>query len=351
MSGEETITPRPGQELPLERVEAYLRRHLAGLPAEPLQVRQFPAGASNLTYLLRAGAWEAVLRRPPPGPLPPRAHDMAREARLLERLHPVFPLAPQPYLICEDVEVLGAPFYVMERKHGVVLDQTFPPGAPVDGALRRRLSLNVVDTLAQIHQVDWRAAGLEGFSHPEGFLGRQVAGWIERYNRARTEDVPAAERLTAWLAAHVPESPPPTLIHNDFKLNNVVLSAGDLAEPAGVLDWEMSTVGDPLFDLAIFLSYWVQAGDPAEMQALLPTVTAQPGFLSREELMQRYAERTGRDVSAMPFYMTFAYFKLAGILQQIYARWKRAQAQDERFAGFGERVGYLIRYAEASQGI
>jgi aminoglycoside phosphotransferase (APT) family kinase protein len=350
MSGEETITPRPGQELPLERVEAYLRRHLAGLPAEPLQVRQFPAGASNLTYLLRAGAWEAVLRRPPPGPLPPRAHDMAREARLLERLHPVFPLAPQPYLICEDVEVLGAPFYVMERKHGVVLDQTFPPGVPVDGALCRRLSLSAVDTLAQIHQVDWRGAGLEELSHPEGFLGRQVAGWIERYNRARTEDVPAAERLTAWLAAHVPESPPATLIHNDFKLNNVVLSAGDLAKPAGVLDWEMSTVGDPLFDLAIFLCYWVQEGDPAEMQMLLPTATAQPGFLSRKALTERYAERTGRDVSAMPFYTTFAYFKLAGILQQIYARWKRAQVGDERFAGFGERVGYLIRYAEETQG-
>jgi aminoglycoside phosphotransferase (APT) family kinase protein len=349
MSGDGTIEPWPGQQLPLTRIERYLRGGLPDLPAAPLEARQYPAGASNLTYLLRAGSWEGVLRRPPPGPLPPRAHDMVREARLLERLHPAFPLAPRPFLVCEDVDVLGVPFYVMERKHGIVLDQTFPAGVEVDAALCRRLSLSTIDTLAQIHQIDWRSAGFEGFGHPEGFLGRQVAGWIERYNRARTEDVPGAERLTAWLVAHVPESPRPTLIHNDFKLNNIVVSAGDLAAPAGVLDWEMSTIGDPLFDLAIFLSYWVQAGDPAEMQTLLPTVTAQPGFLRREELTQRYAEITGSDLSAMSFYLTFAYFKLAGILQQIYSRWMRAQAQDERFAGFGQRVSFLIRHAQATQ--
>jgi aminoglycoside phosphotransferase (APT) family kinase protein len=348
---DETIEPRRGQELPRERVQAYLRQHLADLPEAPLEIRQFPAGASNLTYLLRLGEWEAVLRRPPPGPLPPRAHDMPREFRLLERLHPAFPLAPRPFLLCEDAEVLGAPFYVMERKRGIVLDQAFPPEVPVDAALCRRLSLNVVDTLAWIHDVDWQATGLGDLSHAQGFLDRQVHGWIERYGRARTEDVPTAERLTSWLAANVPESPAPTLIHNDFKLNNMVVSGADPAEPVGVLDWEMSTVGDPLFDLAISLCYWVETGDPAEMRRLLPTVTSQEGFLGRQELMERYAKRAGRDLSAMQFYLTFAYFKLAGILQQIYARWKRAQMQDERFAGFGERVRFLIWHAEATQGL
>lgn len=227
-----------------------------------------------------------------------------------------------------------------------MLDDAFPAGVAVDGALCRRISLRAVETLARIHAVDWRAAGLGEFGHPDGFLGRQVRGWIERYERARTEDVPAAGRLTAWLAAHVPESPAPALIHNDFKLNNMVFGGDDLAEVAGVLDWEMATVGDPLLDLAVFLSYWVEADDPLEMRGLLPTVTAQAGFPRREELMGWYGESTGRDLAVMPFYVTFAYFKLAGILQQIYARWKRGQTRDERFAGFGERVRFLIGYAE-----
>jgi len=347
----DTIEPRPGEELPRDRVEAYTRAHLPELPSGPLHIRQFPSGASNLTYLLQIDCWEAVLRRPPLGPLPPRAHDMPREARLLERLSPVFPPAPRPYLICEDIDILGVPFYVMERKHGVVLDRSFPQGTDPDGALCRRLSINTIDTLARIHAVDWQAAGLDGLGHPDGFLTRQVHGWIERYDRARTDDVPGAEPLTAWLAAHIPTSPPPTLIHNDFKLNNMVLRADDLAQPAGVLDWEMATAGDPLLDLAIFLGYWVHGDDPAAMRTLLPTVTAHPGFLTREALMQRYAEVTGRDLSAMPFYLTFAYFKLAGILQQIYVRWKSGQTHDERFAGFGERVRFLIEHAESTQGL
>jgi aminoglycoside phosphotransferase (APT) family kinase protein len=342
-----TIAPRPGEELPLERLEPYLRGQLGELPAAPLRVRQFPAGASNLTYLLRCEEWEAVLRRPPFGPLPPRAHDMVREARMLERINPVFSPAPRPYLVCEDLAVLGAPFYVMERKQGIVLDDAFPAGMMPDETLCRRLSLAAVETLARIHAVDWRPAGLGEFGHPEGFLGRQVRGWIERYERARTEDVPAAGRVTTWLMEHVPESPAPALIHNDFKLNNMVVSGDDLAEAVGVLDWEMATVGDPLLDLAIFLSYWVEGDDPAAMRTLLPTVTVHAGFLSREGLKAHYADITGRDLSAMPFYLRFAYFKLAGILQQIYARWKRGQTRDERFARFGEGVKFLIGYAEA----
>lgn len=341
----DTIAVRTGEELDTGAVERYLRTHVPDLPAGTVEVRQFPSGASNLTYLLRLGEWEAVLRRPPFGPLPPRAHDMAREAGLLAHIAPVFPLAPRPFVFCDDLAVLGAPFYVMERKRGVVLDRTFPPDVTPTPELCRRISETVVDTLVRIHAIDWRAAGLEAYGHPDGFLERQVKSWIERYFRAQTDDIPEVEPLTRWLASNVPPSAPPTLIHNDYKLNNMLLAHDDLARPVAVLDWEMTTIGDPLFDLAITLSYWISPTDPPEIQAAMPTVTSRPGFFTRDEFLRRYAERTGRDLGSMPFHMTFAYFKLAVIIQQIYVRWKRGQTHDPRFAGWNERTRGLIQVA------
>lgn len=346
----DTIRTREGEELDLALVEAYLREHLGDLPDGALEVRQFPSGASNLTYLLRIGDWEAVLRRPPFGPVPPKAHDMVREARILERLHPVFPLAPEPYAICENPEVIGAPFYVMERRRGVVLNDRFPDSVEPTPEPGRRISEGTVDTLVRLHAVDAEAAGLGDLGRPENFLERQVEGWIGRYGKARTDDIAEVEPLTRWLAAHVPDSPAPTIIHNDYKLNNLLLDPADLGRPTAVLDWEMTTIGDPLFDLGVSLSYWVEAGDPEELRAVLPTVTWQPGFLSRAEFMQRYAEQSGRDLSAMDWYLTFAYFKLAVILQQIYARWVNGQTQDPRFGGFGERVRQLIAHAHGRTG-
>ncbi|HVU67831.1 MAG TPA: phosphotransferase family protein [Ktedonobacteraceae bacterium] len=347
---DDTIAVRAGEELDWAAVEVYLRAHIPGIGSGALAVRQFPSGASNLTYLLRLGAWEGVLRRPPLGPVAPKAHDMRREAGLLERIHPVFPLAPRPYVFCGDLSVMGVPFYVMERRRGVVLNDAFPPATEGTPTLCRRLSEAVVDTLVGIHGVDWQAAGLADFGHPEGFLERQVKGWIERYARSRTDESPDVEALTRWLVAHVPASPAPALIHNDFKLNNMLMDAADLACPVAVLDWEMTTIGDPLFDLAISLSYWVQADDPADLRAILPTVTPLPGFLTRAEFMQRYAERSGRDLSSMQFYMAFAYFKLSVILQQIYVRWKRGQTQDPRFAVFGARIHVLVERASQMTG-
>ena len=341
----DTITVRTGEELDLPKIEQYLRGHIEGLGKGSLHVRQFPSGASNLTYLVQIGDWEGVLRRPPFGPVPPKAHDMEREAGLLQKISPVFPLAPMPYVFCNDLSILGVPFYVMERRKGVVLNNAFPPGLTPTGDLCRRISSTVVETLVQIHAVDWQAAGLSAFGHPEGFLARQVKGWIERYFRAQTDDIPGVEPLTRWLAEHVPQSPAPTLIHNDFKLNNMILDSNDLTRPVAVLDWEMATIGDPLFDLAVSLTYWVTSEDPEELQTVLPTVTMLPGFISREEFMEIYAQKSGRDLSSMHFYMTFAYFKLAVIIQQIYARWKKGQTQDERFAIFSSRVRYVIRYA------
>ncbi|HEX6709432.1 MAG TPA: phosphotransferase family protein [Rubrobacter sp.] len=341
----ETVNVRKGESFDLDVVERYLRARV-DVPDGEFEVSQFPSGASNLTYLLKVGNWEGVLRRPPFGPVPPKAHDMGRESGILAKLNAVYPLAPKPYFFCEDESVIGAPFYVMERRTGVVLDHSFPEGIEPDRESCRGISRTVVDTLVELHAVDVGEAGLGDLGKPEGFLQRQTEGWISRYEKAKTEEIEEVEPLTKWLASDVPESPPPAIIHNDYKLNNLVLNPEDLTEVRAVLDWEMATVGDPLFDLAVSLSYWIEPEDPDELKAVMPTVTATPGFMTRKDLIGRYAEESGRDLSEMHWYVVFGYFKLAGILQQIYARWKNGQTTDERFATFGERVRTLILHAE-----
>ena len=342
----ETIKVREGEGFDPEAVEGVLREKIDGLPEGKLEVEQFPSGASNLTYLLRIGDWEGVLRRPPLGPIPPKAHDMGRESGILSKLNAAYPLAPKPYFFTDDEGIIGAPFYVMERRTGVVLDDSFPEGVEPDEGLCRGISRTVVDTLVELHAVDPDGAGLGDLGRPEGFLGRQTEGWIGRYDKAKTDEIDEVGPLTDWLAANVPESPSPTVIHNDYKLNNLVLNPDDLTDVRAVLDWEMTTVGDPLFDLAVSLSYWTEPGDPDDLKAVMPTVTSTPGFMTRRELIDLYAERSGRDLSEMHWYVVFGYFKLAGILQQIFARWKNGQTQDERFATFGDRVRTLILHAE-----
>ena len=344
-SHDDTIAIRTGEDFDHAAIERYLRSAVPGVPAGSLEVRQFASGRSNLTYLLQVGDWEAVLRRQPLGPVPPKAHDMLREARLLRKLHAFYPLAPEPYAICEDPSILGVPFYIMERKHGVVLDDRFPPTIQPDPDLCRRISETVVTTLVQLHAIDWQAVGLEEFGHPDGFLARQVHSWIERYRKAQTDEIPEVDPLVTWLERHIPPSPPSTIVHNDFKLNNMLLGADDLTRVNGVLDWEMTTIGDPLFDLGVTLSYWITDDDPVELRSLMPTVTSTPGFITRGEFMRRYAEQSGRDLAPMHFHMTFAYFKLAVIIQQIYARWKRGQTQDPRFSMFGYGVRALMLHA------
>jgi aminoglycoside phosphotransferase (APT) family kinase protein len=342
----ETIKIREGEDFDLKAAELYLRAHVEDVPEGELEVRQFPSGASNLTYLLKVGDWEGVLRRPPLGPVPPKAHDMRRESGILARLNAVYPLAPKPYFFCKDESVIGAPFYVMERRTGVVLDDSFPDVVDHGEELCRGISRTLVDKLVELHAVDIREAGLEDLGKPEGFLQRQTEGWISRYEKAKTDEIEEIGPLTDWLVRDVPESPPPAVIHNDYKLNNLVLDPEDLTTVRAVLDWEMATVGDPLFDLAVSLSYWIEPGDPDELAAVLPTVTVTPGFMTRKELIDRYERESSRDLSEMHWYVVFGYFKLAGILQQIYARYKKGQTTDERFATFGERVRTLILYAE-----
>ncbi len=342
----ETIKVREGEGFDAGSVESVLREKIDGLPDGELEVEQFPSGASNLTYLLRIGDWEGVLRRPPLGPIPPKAHDMGRESGILSKLNAAYPLAPKPYFFTDDESVIGAPFYVMEKRTGVVLDDSFPEGARPDEELCRGVSRTLVDTLVKLHAVDPEEAGLGELGRPEGFLERQTKGWISRYDKAKTDEIEEVGPLTDWLANNVPDSPPPTVIHNDYKLNNLVLNPDDLTEARAVLDWEMTTVGDPLFDLAVSLSYWVEPGDPDDLKAVMPTVTSTPGFMTRREIIDRYAEQSGRDLSEMHWYVVFGYFKLAGILQQIFARWKNGQTSDERFATFGDRVRTLILHAE-----
>ena len=341
----ETIKVREGEDFDLASVERYMREHIEGLPEGDLEVRQFPSGASNLTYLVKIGDWEGVLRRPPLGPVPPKAHDMGRESNILMKLHDAFPLAPKPYIFCDDESVMDAPFYAMERREGVVVDDEFPEGVEPTEELCSGISRMVADTLVELHAVDWQGAGLGELGRPEGFLERQVKGWISRYEKAKTDEIKEVEPLTNWLAQDVPESPPATIIHNDYKLNNLVLNPEDLTEVRAVLDWEMTTIGDPLFDLAVSLSYWIEEDDSQELKEVLPTVTDTPGFWTRKEFIDYYAEKSGRDLSDMHWYMVFGYFKLAVILQQIYARWHNGQTKDERFATFNERVKNLILHA------
>lgn len=341
----ETIRVREGEDFDLGTVEQYLRERIDGLPEGDLKVRQFPSGASNLTYLLEIGDWAGVLRRPPLGPIPPKAHDMGRESGILAKLNAAFPLAPKPYFFCDDESVIGAPFYVMERRLGVVIDDSFPEGVEPAEELCRGVSRTVVDTLVELHAVDPWEAGLGDLGKPEGFLERQTHSWIGRYDKAKTDEIEEVAPLTEWLARDIPRSPAPTIIHNDYKLNNLILDPEDLTDVRAVLDWEMTTVGDPLFDLAVSLTYWVEPSDSEYLKQVLPTVTDTPGFMTRREFIDRYAEESGRDLSDMHWYMVFGYFKLAGILQQIYARWHKGQTKDERFANFDERVRTLILHA------
>jgi aminoglycoside phosphotransferase (APT) family kinase protein len=347
----DTIPVRPDERFSVERVASFLGQSgLTQFDPSQLEVEQFPAGHSNLTYLLRSGEWEAVLRRPPLGPVAPRAHDMAREFHILERLHPSFVLAPEPFVLCVDASVIGAPFYVMERRRGLVLDTDLPAGWTPDPVLHQAIAESVVRVLVELHAVDWRAAGLGEISHPEGYMQRQVNGLLERFDRSRTEDVAEIGALSAWLVERLPESPLPTVIHNDYKLNNLRLDSADPRRITAVLDWEMATVGDPLSDVASLLVYWTAPGED-ELMGGMKSVTAEAGFPGREQIRDLYARLSGRDLANLDFYIAFAYFKLGVIIQQIYYRWYKGQTHDERFASHGSLATNLIRKAAQVAGL
>jgi aminoglycoside phosphotransferase (APT) family kinase protein len=302
-------------------------------------VEQFPGGHSNLTYLVRAGDREYVLRRPPFGSKVKSAHDMGREVAVLSKLAPVYARAPRVFAYEPTGSVLGAPFYLMERRRGVILRKDLPPALASDHAAVRRVCELLVDALVELHAVDYAAAGLGDFGKPHGYIARQVSGWTERYAGSQTDDIPAVTEVAAWLAAHQPADGPPALIHNDFKFDNAIFDR-DLTHLTGVLDWEMATVGDPLMDLGTSLSYWAQASDPPAYHALPFGPTARPGMLTRDEIATRYLERSGRRTDSLVFFYAFGLLKTAVIAQQIYYRFAKGLTQDARFAQmiFGVRL-------------
>jgi aminoglycoside phosphotransferase (APT) family kinase protein len=335
---------RPGEEVDLARLEPYLAEVLGGLGG-PLQVQQFPSGHSNLTYLLRTGDDQVVLRRPPFGAEGIKTgHDMGREFRVLSGLHKVYGKVPRPLHYCEDSSVIGGPFYLMERVDGIILRGTKPKVEMTRGQMRDCCEA-LVDNLVDIHGVDYEAAGLGELGRPTGYAERQITGWTRRYGKARTDDVPEMESVAAWLAASMPAEFGAALIHNDYKYDNVVFDPADMSRIVGVLDWEMATLGDPLMDLGTSLGYWIEACDMDRLGVLPFGPTMIPGNLSRMEVAERYAERSGRDLTHLLFYYVFGVFKIAVIIQQIYARFVRGHTQDARFALFGMGVKLLAETA------
>jgi aminoglycoside phosphotransferase (APT) family kinase protein len=331
---------RPGEELDLAALAAYLDRELGA--AGGVTIEQFPGGHSNLTYLVHHGDREYVLRRPPFGSKVKTAHDMGREVAVLSKLAPVFDRAPRVIAYQADGSVLGAPFYLMERRSGVILRAELPAGADA-----RRACELLVDTLVDLHAVDYTAAGLGDFGKPAGYVERQVRGWTERYTGSQTDDIAAVAEVTSWLAGHLPGDGAAALIHNDFKFDNVVFDPR-FARVTAVLDWEMATIGDPLMDLGSALSYWMQASDPALFQQPIFGVTSRPGMLTRAEVATRYFQRSGRRTDHLVFYYAFGLFKTAVILQQIYYRFAKGLTRDPRFAPFIIVVRALAQQARGA---
>lgn len=351
MSESDVIQVRSEERFEEESLARYLRDRLEGADRE-MRVRQFGGGRANLTYLLEfEGGREYVLRRPPLGPVAPGAHDMTREYRVLSRLWRAFPKAPRAYLLCEDESVIGAPFFVMERRDGVVVREQVPDrfGGGGDEEANAALSRVVIDSLAEFHSVDPSKCGLDDMGHPPGFLRRQVEGWLSRWQRAQHTENPVADEVGTWLLDTMPQSPPPTLLHNDWRLDNMAVAEDDPSVCVAVYDWDMATRGDPLCDLGTLLGSW---HDPEEMDSrahsLMPVTV--PGWIRRAEAIHRYGELSGRDMSGMDWYVVFGTWKLGVILEQIYIRYVRGQTSDDRFATMGDGAAKLFELAASRRG-
>ncbi|MEE4677058.1 phosphotransferase family protein [Pseudomonas alliivorans] len=325
---------RSGEELDVALIDPYLKNHIAELHGTPL-ISQFPGGASNLTYLIQYPEQELVLRRPPFGHKARSAHDMGREYRILNQLKDAFPYCPQAYLHCTDESVIGSEFYVMERVQGIILRSNLPPALGLDASQTEDLCKSFIEKLVDLHRVDYQACGLGDLGKPQGYVQRQILGWTERYEKAMTPDAPAWDEVKAWLAAKMStDSPVASIVHNDYRFDNVILDPENPMRIIGVLDWELTTLGDPLMDLGNTLAYWIQADDPAPVQLMRRQPSHAPGMLTRQQFVDYYAERAGVRIDNFDFYYAYGLFRLAGIVQQIYYRFYHGQTQDKRFAQF-----------------
>lgn len=321
---------RKGEELSREILNKYL---IAQIPnfGEITGIEQFAGGFSNLTYLIKTAEKEYVLRRPPFGANIKSAHDMGREYKVLSLLKPHYPKVPQPVIFCEDETVIGCQFYMMERVNGVIFRGKDALKMSIPEDTMRKLSENLIDNLADLHLLDIEKTDLINLGKPEGYVQRQVEGWIGRYEKSQTDDIPAMIEIADWMRTNMPRPQAPAFLHNDYKYDNVLLNPDNLTEILGVLDWEMSTVGDPLMDLGASLAYWCEDGDGQFLKSF--NITWLKGNLTRKEVVERYAQKTGRDVSDILFYYVFGLYKNTVIMQQIYARWKAGLTQDPRFGG------------------
>lgn len=331
---DQTSRIRDGEELPTEAIDQYLKAHIPGLEGMPA-ISQFPRGASNLTYLLEYPKQEFVLRRPPFGHKARSAHDMGREYRILNQLNAGFPYCPKAYAYCTDETLIGAEFYVMERVKGIILREGMPAELGFTPEQTTALCKSFIDKFVDLHNVDYYACSLGDLGKPEGYVQRQINGWIDRYERAITADAPGWEPVKAWLRDKMPaDHHRPAIIHNDYRFDNVILNSDNPREIIGVLDWEMTTLGDPLMDLGNTLAYWIEATDPAPMQLIRKQPSNAPGMLTRQQFVDYYAERAGIRIDNFDYYYTYGLFRLAAIVQQIHYRHFHGQTQDERFAKF-----------------
>lgn len=326
-------------------VEAWLAENPDTPDGRP-EVRQYGGGKANLTYLLTfPDGTDLVLRRPPLGPVAESAHDMSREYRVLSKLWQSFEKAPRAVAFCEDPSVIGSPFFLMEKRPGVVVRKKVPAkfGSGRDPVANKRLSTVVIDTLAEFHAVDPDDCGLGDLGHPQGFLERQVHGWAGRWEKAKHEDNPIADEISRWLDDEIPPGTEPTLLHNDWRLDNMAVSNTNPGVCTAVFDWDMATRGDPLADLGTLMGSWFDPGEAPDELGMMPTTI--PGWLSRSEAVARYEERSGRDLAHVEWYLVFGAWKLAVILQQIYIRWLRGQTRDPRFQSLDEGARHLFRLA------
>lgn len=351
MNFEKIIDVRTDEQLDQLSLAAYLHGKVPD-SEKPLSIRQFGGGAANLTYLLQYGEPDAdtmteyVLRRPPLGPVAKSAHDMSREYRVLSVLYQAFPLAPRAFLYCEDPEIIGADFFIMERRNGVVIRQSIPADLYVDKPDAPRLmSAALIDALADLHAVDYASLGLETLGRPLGFVDRQIEGWYKRWHAAKENDLALMDELYRWLKNNQPQHAIASLVHNDYKLDNTMLDRSDPSKLVAIFDWDMCTLGDPLCDLGALLCYWSEPSDPAYYKNASMMPVDNPNFMTRAELVERYANRSGRDVSNIHFYHALGLYRLVVIVAQIYIRYARGQTQDQRFATFGERIPLLLQAA------
>jgi aminoglycoside phosphotransferase (APT) family kinase protein len=346
----DTIALKGDEQVDIKLLNQYFHAHAPEL-GEIKNITRFTGGYSNLTYCLQTENEEYVLRKPPVGANIKSAHDMGREFKVLSLLKPHYNAIPSPIIYCDLPDIMGSPFYVMEKLDGIILRAGSAPKMNLSSQTLHDLSASLIDNLVLLHSIDIHATGLDQLGKPDGYVQRQVDGWIKRYYTAETDTIETINAVTKWLEKNLPAAQSPAFLHNDYKYDNIILDSNGLTKIIGVLDWEMSTVGDPLMDLGATLAYWFEAGDGDVFKFY--NLSWLPGNFTRKELIDRYAAKSGRDLSGILFYYVFGLFKNAVIAQQIYHRWKQGLSNDARFGALlpmikilGEKAAQAIDKAQ-----